>query len=164
VIRVDSNLDPTQNRTRSKVKSCQEPSELRWIQRKDEGGGGGGGGVNTLSLESVKRGVLTIFKVTMTNKSEKLAASIGVHPSSMGLSQDALPGHGGHSILSSPVPAFSTVESTTSTTVGVKLTEDHRGPAGGREDVLLLFLRNAGYVRVLKVMRRPLFTHSRKGP
>ena len=37
-------------------------------------------------------------------------------------------------------------------------------PAGGREDVLLLLLRNAGNVRVLKVMRGPLFTHSRKGP
>ena len=37
-------------------------------------------------------------------------------------------------------------------------------PAWGGEGVLLLFLRNARYVRVLKVMCRPLFTHSRKGP
>ena len=56
-------------------------SHLNWIQRKD-----GGRGVNTLSLESVKRGLLTI--VTKWLKSKK-AASVGVHPSSVGLSQDA---------------------------------------------------------------------------
>ena len=40
-----------------------------------------------------------------------------------------LPWHCGHPLLSCPVSPFSTMESTsTSTVVGVKLTEDHRGP------------------------------------
>jgi len=91
-------------------------------------GGGGGGGKYIVVGVSEERGV-DYHKVTMTNKSKELAASVGVHPSSMGLSQDALPGHGGHPVLSSPVPPFSTVDTTS--TVGVKLTEDHRGPAGG---------------------------------
>jgi len=57
VIRVDSNLDPTQNRTRSKVKSCQEPSELSWVHCKDGGGGGGGGGKYIVVGVSEERGV-----------------------------------------------------------------------------------------------------------